>query len=226
MPHAIFFEPPITSNFLGHQFAEIYKDRVYSQFIEGKNLKTCLEVGANIGVVSYYFSQHFKEVYSLEPSLEHFEVLTKMIEYNKLDNVHPINKALFIKSGKYPLFHPLDAEGVENNKTMYSLHQGVANPQNAKSEEVDCVTLPQLFADHGIEHVDFMKTDIEGSETELFSSDSFREVADKIDTIVVETHAWSGRHPNQILEAFKSNNFTVEQIPNDATLLVARRNVL
>ena len=224
MSHAIFFEPPITSNFLGHQFAEIYKDRVYAPFVEGKDLKTCIDIGANLGMVSYYFAQHFKEVYSIEPSLEHFELLTKMVEFNKLDNVHPINKAIFMKSGKYPLFHPLDESGVEKNKTMYSLHQSVANVQNVKTEEVDCITLPQLFADYGIDHVDLMKLDVEGSEVDIICSGSFKEVADKIDMIILEQHTWNGRNPQQLIDGLKDAGYkNISTVPNDANIIVATK---
>lgn len=197
--------------------AEVYKDRVYAPLLEGKKDLTIIDVGANLGLTSYYFSQFAKQVYSLEPSLEHFDVMTTMLKYNKITNVMPINKALYFKEGVF------DFGGPDGNGTMRSLHS--ATWQDHKpSETVSATTLPVLFKDFNIEKVDFMKTDIEGSEVELFSSSSFREVADKIDLIVVEVHEWSGRNPNQLLDAFKMNNFTVESIPNDATLLVASRN--
>ncbi|MEK9208023.1 MAG: FkbM family methyltransferase [Patescibacteria group bacterium] len=103
----IFFEPPLQNNYLGHQIKEVFFDKVYAPLIEGKGLKTCLDVGGNVGLVSYYFSQHFTQVYTLEPSKEHFDVLTKMLEFNEIKNVKAINKALFIKEGEYPLYHPL-----------------------------------------------------------------------------------------------------------------------
>lgn len=214
--HAIFFEPPIENNYLGHQFAEIYKEKIYAPFIEGKNLKTCVEVGANVGVVSYYFAQHFKEVYSLEPSGEHFNVLLHMIEYNKLDNIKPINKAIYMKPGKFPFYH-------NQNKTMYSLHQAIADP-SLPSEEVEAITFQQLLADFSIEHIDFMKVDVEGSEVELFCSTPFKEVAPKIDTVITEIHAWNGRNPQQLIDGFKDAGFTkVETVASDASILVATK---
>lgn len=219
MPHAIFFEPPIETNYLGHQLKEMYVDNVYAPFLQGKKDLTIIDLGANLGMFTYYASRFAKKLYAIEPTVEHFDMLTRMIEFNKLTNVEPINKAVYIKSGQYPLFKP------EQNKTMNSLHQNVVqgNP-NPQHEMVECITLPQLFADFAIDHVDFMKTDIEGTEVELFSSTSFKEVAPKIDVIVTELHAWNDRNPNQLLEAFKNNNFSVQRIPNDASLFVATRN--
>ena len=213
---ALFFNEPLEKNFIGHIMAEVYKDRVYAPFLEGKKDLTILDIGANVGITSYYFSQFAKQVYSLEPSEEHFVVLDTMLKFNKIENVTPINKALYIKEGEF------DFGGPDNNFTMRSLHS--ANWQEGKSsEKVKATTLPKLFEEYKIEHVDFMKLDVEGSETEIISSSSFKEVASKIDTIVCETHSWSGRNENQIVDAFRFNGFKVDRIPNDASLLVAQR---
>lgn len=215
MLNAIFFEGDIETNFIGHQAAEIYKEKIYAPFIEKKNLEVCIDIGA-MGLTPYYFSKHFKTVYSLEPSSDSFKALTTMLEYNKITNVNPINKAIYIKSGKFPLGGP------DNNQTMRSLH--TATWQNGQPrEEVEAITLPDLFKEKNINHVDFMKVDIEGTETELFSSSSFLEVAPKIDLIITESHSWSGRNPNQLKEALKNAGFRIETIKADATVLVAHR---
>lgn len=214
--NAIFFQEPIEKNFIGHIMAEVYKDRIYAPFLEGKKDLTIIDIGANIGITSYYFSQFAKQVYAIEPSLEHFDVLTTMLKYNKITNVLPINKALYIKEGQF------DFGGPDNNATMRSLHS--ATWQDGKPKEtVTATTLPILFKDFNIEHVDFMKADIEGSEVEVFSSSSFKEVAEKIDMMIIERHTWSGRHENQIVDALKDNGYEVSQIPNDANLIVAKK---
>ena len=211
----IFFEGTIEENYLGHIMAEVYKDRVYAPFLEGKQDLTILDIGANVGLTSHYFSKFAKQVYAVEPSVEHFGCLSMMIDFNKLTNIKPINKAIYIKSGELPLFH-------NKNKTMYSLHMAVRDP-SLKEEMVNCVTFVDLFKDEGIEHVDFMKLDVEGSEVEILSSRSFKDVADKIDLIIGELHGWTGRHPNQINEALKSAGFKVENIPSDANIFVAKK---
>lgn len=219
MSHAIFFEPPIETNYLGHQLKEMYVDNVYAPFLQGKKDLTIIDIGANIGMFTYYASRFAKKLYAIEPTVEHFDMLTKMIEFNKLTNVEPINKAVYIKSGQYSLFKP------EQNRTMNSLHQNVVqgNP-NPQHEMVECVTLPQLFADFAIEHVDFVKLDIEGTETELVSSSSFKEVADRIDAIFVERHAWSDRHPNQLIEGLRNAGFkNIQPVPNSADLVYASK---
>lgn len=216
MQQGFFWNGNIEQNFIGHILKEIYVDKVYAPFLEGKKDLTILDIGGNLGFTSYYFSQFAKICYTLEPSISHFDIMTTMLKYNKITNVMPINKALYLKEGAF------DFGGPDNNNTMRSLHS--ATWQDGKPKEtVQATTLPVLFKDFNIEHVDFMKLDVEGSEVEIISSTSFKEVADKIDVIVAEVHQWNGRNPNQIIDAFKMNGFTVESIPNEASLLVARR---
>lgn len=215
--NALFFYGTIEQNWLGHQMAEIFKDRVYQPFLPLEKKGTlCLDIGGNIGLTSIYFSRYFERVITLEPSSQHFPALQKNMMSNTITNVTPLKKAIYIKNGKFPFGGPKD------NKTMRSLH--MATWQNGKSdEEVETVTFEKLFEDEKITHVDLLKIDIEGSETEVFSSPSFSKVANKIECIVGETHQWTGRHPNQLRDALKNNGFTLSIIPNDAALFVARR---
>lgn len=213
---AFFFEPPLENNFIGHQMAEVYKEQVYAPLLLGKKDLTILDVGANIGITAYYFSQFAKKVYAIEPSAEHFNCLFEMIKYNKLENkITPIKKALFINSDKLPLFH-------NRNKTMYSLHMAV-NDNSTPFEVVDCITLDKLFKEYKIEIVDLMKLDIEGSEVELLSGEGFRKIADRIRTILLESHTWSDRNPNQLIDVLHTRGFTTEGIQADANIIVAKR---
>jgi hypothetical protein len=115
---AIFFNEPAEENYLGHQFGEIYREGVYQPFLVGRKDLTILDIGGNIGVTTFYFSHYAKKIVTVEPSKEHFEVLKKMVEFNELKNVSLVNKAIFMQTGKFPLFH-------NKNKTMFSLHSAV-----------------------------------------------------------------------------------------------------
>jgi FkbM family methyltransferase len=213
--HAQFFNPPIEENFLGHQMAEVYRDKVYAPYVEGRKDLVILDIGANIGVTSYYFSRYAKKVIALEPALEHFAVLVEMLRFNKTKNVVPINKALYMEEKELPLFHK------EKNKTMYSLHGAISD--GSPPEVVKCITIDKLMKENKIGEVDLMKLDIEGSENEVLSHPTFKKVAPKIKTIIVERHEWSGRHPNQLAEALKLRDYQVKEIENQADLLVASR---
>jgi FkbM family methyltransferase len=211
---AIFFGDDYEQYYLGHQFSEVFKEQVYFPYLQGKKDLTIVDIGGNIGLTTFYFSHFAERVITVEPSAEHCKLIRKMVEFNKLTNVTLIQKALFIKEGEYPLFH-------NKNKTMFSLHMAVND--GTEPEKVQTLTLEDLFKQEKINHVDLLKIDIEGSEIEVFSHSSFKNVADKIDTIVTERHAWVGRHPNQLNEALKNAGFTIQTISNDADLIVARK---
>ncbi len=210
----LYFEGRLEENYFGHIMAEVYKDKIYAPFLENKKDLTILDIGANVGIVAHYFSQFAKKVFAIEPSAEHFACLSRMVSENKLGEIIiPINKAIFIKSGKFPLFHNI-------NRTMRSLHTAV-NDNSSPPELVDCLTLDQLFEEQKIDHVDVMKIDVEGSEAEILASEGFRKVADKIGLIIGEQHSWMGRHPQQLIDSLESKGFSYTVIPGEARLFVA-----
>jgi FkbM family methyltransferase len=214
--NGIFFEGTPEENFLGHIMSEVYKEQVYAPFLVGKSNLTILDIGANIGITALYFSQFASKVFSLEPSTQHFNCLKHMLEFNKITNVVPIQKALFMKNSKLPFGGPA------NNKTMRSLHMSTWK-DGKPEEEVETITLDSLFEENKIEHVDLMKLDVEGSEIEIISSEGFRKVADKIDKIVMENHSWNGRNPEQVKGVLDMRGFNVETLPTDASILVATK---
>ena len=209
----IFWYGDFDNYFLGHQFAEILKDRIYAPYLENIKNATVIDVGANLGAFSLYASKYAKQVYAIEPALIHFNAITEMLKFNGITNVKLIKKAIFIENKEFPLFH-------NPNRTMYSLHTAVDAKQEPP-EKVQAITLDQLFDDEKIEHCHLLKADIEGSEYELFAGQGFSKVATKIDVVVTERHEWGGRNKNQLDEAFKLNNFEVKTIPSDADIVVA-----
>ncbi len=221
MEHAIFFNTPVESHCLGHIFAEVYKDNVYAPFLNGKKNLTIVDIGANVGVTSYYFSQFAKVVYAIEPSLEHFTLLSHMVDYNKLENVKPVKVAIAATNGSTELIHT-------PNKTAFTLCQGVreSNPtlSKATSEIVETVTIEKLFNDLKIDHCDFLKLDIEGLEHEVLSGTPFKNISNRVQAILLEVHNWAGRNPHQIIEALRNNGFRVGTINNQADLIFGEKN--
>ena len=51
-----------------------------------------MDIGGNVGLFSLYIQDRAKAVYTLEPTKDHFDVLSKMVE--RYDNIHPLNVAL------------------------------------------------------------------------------------------------------------------------------------
>lgn len=214
--HAIFFEPPIDKYYLGYQFNEVYRENVYVPFFQGKKDLTVVDIGANIGVTTYYFSQFAKVVHSVEPSMDHFKILKHMVQFNDLENVELHKQAIWIQNKVGKLYHNSE------NKTMFSLHSGVQD-KISMPEDVQITTIDKFFENNKIEHCDFLKLDVEGSEFEILGHSGFKKVAPKIDTIFLEWHAWADRHPAQLKQALESNGFKVSIPTSGAELLVGTK---
>lgn len=190
---------------------EIYTDKIFDPYFLGKKDLTIMDCGANIGLTTNYFSKYGK-VYSIEPAQKSFDCLKKIIEQNELNAV-PIQYAISTKNGETTFYH-------NTNTTANSLFPEL---QDGDTEIVKTRTLAEIFKEYNIEHVDFMKLDIEGEEFNVLGHDSFDEVADKIDVIMGETHAWTNRNPGQIYQALQNRGFKVKKIPSDANIFYAER---
>lgn len=208
-----FWEGDINSYYLGHQFEEIFKSRIYAPYMEGKSDITVIDCGANIGVFTIYAQKYSKKVYSIEPAKEHFFNLSHMIEFNAYSNVTAFNIAFGNYDGEGTFYH-------DANKTMFSL---TPNQKTDDTEKVQVMRLDTFFQKNNIEHIDVFKIDTEGEEYNIICGDGFANVANKIDLVIGETHVWANRNPSQLKDAFRMNGFSFEVIPGEAALFVAKR---
>lgn len=161
---------------------EIYLDKVYKPYLIGSRNLVIADFGANIGLASYYFKD-FGKVYAVEPAKIHRESINAMIKQNNIDNIVVCPYAISNKNGKAKFTH-------NQNSTMYMLGD-VKLLGETDNEEVETVTIEEFMNRNKLDHIDLLKMDLEGAESEVISSDEFRRVMPKIKTIVGEYHSWS-----------------------------------
>ena len=204
------------TSYIPEILTEIHRQRIYAPYLEGKKDLTILDIGANIGLFSLYASQFAKKVYAIEPATEHIDVMNHMVKFNKLtDKITTFRMAIANKDGEMTLHH-------NNNVTMFSLNEAVAD-KSLPSETVPVMTLETFLNTHKIEHVDFMKLDIEGAEMDVIGGSTFENASKRIDSLVVEWHQWSGRNASQLITALSDYGYDVVHIPSDATLFGAKK---
>lgn len=192
----IFFTD-FSQSYIPEILKELYRDRIYDPFLVGKKDLVVFDIGANIGLFSQFIAPYAKQIFAVEPSKQHIETIQHMIQFNGLTQVIPLQLAVSHKAGMAEFYH-------NDNQTMFSLKKEVnTRPQDV--ELVPTVTLDGLLKD--VEHVDFMKIDIEGAEAEVFGSEGFEKCADKIDIIVGEFHQWSGVNPKLFESYFTDRGF-------------------
>ncbi len=173
---------PFRDLYIPHIYKEVYFDKIYAGIFEGKKDMVIIDVGANIGIITRFMRDFAKTVYSIEPSPENFEALKKNVEFNEWDNVIPFNFALADKDGKANFNIWL------KNRTGNSLVYTHGGGAMRKVVKVDTKRFDTFFTENNIGEVDFVKLDVEGAEDMILYSDGFKNIADKIKSIMIEFH--------------------------------------
>jgi FkbM family methyltransferase len=166
------------SLYIPYIYKEIYLEGIYVDIFNTQKDLTIIDVGANIGIVTQYMRKFAKQIYCMEPSKEHYEALSKNIEFNKWDNVKAFNVALADKDGEMTL----------NNNTANRTCHSLTLDYGKGSEQVKTVRFDTFLKENNIEKVDFCKFDVEGAEDMILYHESFISVAPKIKSIMVEFH--------------------------------------
>jgi FkbM family methyltransferase len=187
---------------------EIFFEHLYAPLVADKKDLTIVDCGANVGLFTLWMYPYASKIYSVEPSAMHCETLRKMLEFNQMDKVEVIQKALSDADGETTFYHSA-------NTTAFSLQN--LSGGTTESETVQTATIGTLLKD--IPHIDILKVDIEGAEGKCFANKTFDEVAPRIDNIVLEYHSWSGIGVTLLMNTIRDRGFSVEQLPTQATVL-------
>ncbi len=166
-------------------FNEIYHEKEQDWNFEVAP-KTILDAGAYTGLSTVYFATRYPgaKIIAIEPSEENFALLTRNV--SKLKNVHAINAALWGESSSLVLTDPgRDYWGLTVQESDTSASPDQTGPLVSTSK-VDALTISDLIDDYGVDRVNLLKLDIEGSEKEVFSN--ARPWIDRVDAIFVELH--------------------------------------
>lgn len=115
-----------------------------------------IDIGANIGLHSIYFSSLATEGYvlALEPSLATFELLLKNVDGK--ENIAPLNLAISDQGGVLEFFHAADG--------AYSSLKDTKRTTIAKTTRVPCMTIDDVVSALRLGSVDLVKIDVEGFE--------------------------------------------------------------
>jgi len=201
----------IEQSYIPEILNEIYKEKIYEPYLKGRKNLVIMDIGANQGLTTNYFSSFAKKVYSIEPSTQHVEVLKEMVRYNDLEKkVVIIQKAVSNENGTAKFYF-------NDNITSFSLKKEV-DTAGKEPEIVETIRLDTLFKKYNIDYVDFLKLDIEGSEVDVIGGSGFENVADKIGSLVVEYHKWSGRNPSQLVTTLTDYGFDMVPIKSKTLL--------
>ena len=125
-----------------------------------KKFDTCIDVGANFGLVSVYLSQLSDRVIAFEPEPTNLYRLKKILEANHCSNITVIPQAVSDKCGIICLF-------IADASSHHSLGLAHSNQNINRKMDVETTTLDKFCADNNISKISVLKIDVEGFELEV-----------------------------------------------------------
>jgi FkbM family methyltransferase len=144
----------------------------------------CIDLGANVGLVSEMFLSRGAEVFAFEP---HPEAFKKLLEIKRqYEKLRPINRAAGITEGKIKLYlhesHHLNPVKFSTGSSLMDSKPNVGR-EFIVSEATNFAEFLSRF-----QRIRILKIDIEGYEVELLPHLIYLGVLKNIDYIFVETH--------------------------------------
>ena len=167
---------------------------------------TVVDVGANIGTFTTFAATRAPGVivFAFEPSKANFEWLRKNIEASGLKNVRAFQQAVAGSSAERPFFVEPTNSMFHSLNTVIGVDGGIR-----QSELVKCVSLDDLFREHGIECCHLLKLDCEGAEFEILRNCS-PETLRRVKKIVGEYHEVGEDNGETWERLLKSLSFRVD----------------
>ena len=158
-------------------FYQVYIEKQY-QFNFLKTPKVMVDGGAHIGFFTTYMKRAFPDaqVICIEPDTENFRLLQRNTAH--LTNVHLENTGLWGEATHLKLVDELNVGSI-----------GLMASESIAGEGVKSLTMTQLMDKYGLEKIDVLKLDIEGSEKNLFESDDLSWL-NKTEMIIIELSDW------------------------------------
>ena len=155
---------------------QINTERIYDRFLKDKKDLVILDIGANVGLFTLYAKDSASRVVSVEPTPSHQHLFEKIA--GKYENVELVKAALSNKDEDINFYI------CNYNSTCNSLVE-----REGDVLKVEGLTFNSLLKKNNLEHVDFCKIDIEGSEMIAITEENLKPVYDKIDRMFIEVHA-------------------------------------
>lgn len=178
-----------------------FENEFYS-FLDDNEDLVMIDLGANIGLFSLYMSSICKEIYAVEPTPSHIEIMRDIFKKLKIKNIFPHQLAIHIENGES------EFQLNNSNSTMNSFFRHRIDPGGSETVMVPTITLADFIKTHVKKRVNFVKMDIEGFENVVVHDPSFEEAMKEIDAIYIEVHDFD----NQAAPAFGKIDENVKKI--------------
>jgi FkbM family methyltransferase len=175
-------------------FDEIWLRDAYRVGAAGRPLDTVIDLGANVGMFTARAATAARRVIAVEPVGENRAVAARNVALAGVaDRVRLLPYAAAGRSGERVKIFLSSASAASHS--LLASHGHLEG--SAGHEEVETISLPDLFAREGVERCSLLKCDIEGAEFDVFAATP-PEVLDRIDALAVEVHTSAELPPGEV----------------------------
>jgi FkbM family methyltransferase len=159
------WEPSCYNGFRETVEKEIFEDRIYEKYFEVEEGDVVFDIGASLGPFTYsILHKNPSHVFALEPSFEEFKTL---VLNTRQGYVTHINKGISNVVGEFEFEHVFNDD---NGRKLYS------------------TTFSKILSDYNIKQIDFLKTDCEGGEYDIFNIENLFWIKQNVKKISGEWH--------------------------------------
>jgi FkbM family methyltransferase len=152
---------------------EIFEQKVYEKFFSVEDGDVVFDVGASVGPFTYTLKdKNPKKIYCFEPHKELFQTLKENVELN---NTVLVNKAI----GSF--------DGTQKIAGLFN-EQFIETCEGENIQEVETITFKSFIGQNNIDKIDFLKTDCEGGEYDIFNDENLPWIKKNVKKIVGEWH--------------------------------------
>ncbi len=168
----------------------------------------CIDIGSNIGYYAILESSKIGDngtVWSIEPSPQNFETLSKNIILNQRKNIKCYNIAIGDENGKIDFL-------ISEKSNWSKIKNKIDHIENGdKTIQVDIMTLDSFSQKNEIKKVDLLRMDVEGYERNIIEgSINFLEKFKPILMIEVHKMIMGNNRTNEFLEKLQKMNYECE----------------
>ena len=159
------WEPECYPGFKETIIREIFQDKIYEKFFEVEEGDIVFDIGASLGPFTYsILNRNPSQVFAIEPSLVEFFTL---IANTRTGPVTYINKGISDFEGEFDFEYAFHKDGVTK---MYA------------------TTFKKIIQDYNLKKIDFLKTDCEGGEYDIFTIENLNWLKNNVKKISGEWH--------------------------------------
>ena len=156
-----------------------------------------VDLGGNVGLFAAFASQIARRVIAYEPFPENVRQLRRNCAGRA--GVEIVERAVAGTPGTVRLYRPKS----HKHTAVHSTYREMANLLSDEFDDVEAITLDQLFGKHAIERCDLLKIDVEGQEYEILHATSEATLA-RIERIHGEYHDVLPDDPRTRIENFSA----------------------